>query len=147
MASYAHSRRGTRRVFLHDMVLQAAIGVYAHEHRGTQRVRINVELCVREAATTDGGQRGCSDELSDVVDYEMIANRVRRTVEAGHVNLVETLAERIAAAILVESRVLRLRIRVEKLDVFLDTASVGVEIERRQPISRRQTVRSSTEPT
>ena len=145
MAPYAHARRGTRNVFLRDMVLQAAIGVYAHEHRGTQRVRINVELCVREAANSEGGQHGCTDELYDVVDYEVVANQVRGTVSAGHVNLVETLAERIAAAILAQARVLRVRIRVEKLDVFLDTASVGVEIERLQPSPRQQVAKSSTE--
>jgi dihydroneopterin aldolase len=67
-----------------------------------------------------------------VVDYERIAATVRRIVAAGHVRLVETLAERIAEACLTDKRVQVARIRVEKLDVFPDAASAGVEIERRQ---------------
>jgi dihydroneopterin aldolase len=45
---------------------------------------------------------------------------------------VETLAERIAASIVTDSRVISVRVRVEKLDVFTDADSAGVEIERRQ---------------
>ena len=69
--------------------------------------------------------------LSRVVDYEVLADRVRALVAAGHVRLVETLAERIAEACLTDRRVLLARVRVEKLAVFADAASAGVEIERR----------------
>jgi dihydroneopterin aldolase len=65
-----------------------------------------------------------------VVDYEQVARSVRAVVAAGHVQLVETLAERLAETCLQDERVQAARIRVEKLDVFDDLASVGVEIER-----------------
>jgi dihydroneopterin aldolase len=52
-------------------------------------------------------------------------------VTAGHVQLVETLAERLAEACLADARIKVARVRVEKLDVFADAASVGVEVERR----------------
>ena len=120
---------GPRRVFLRDMELMASVGIYPHEHRAAQRLRINVELLVRDdcEAGTDG-----ADRLDRVVDYERLALSVRRIVGAGHVKLVETLAERIAAAGLEDARVLRARVRVEKLDVFPDAASAGVEVERRR---------------
>jgi len=129
----ADASRGLRHVFLHDLVLTASIGVHAHEQRGPQRIRINVDLGV-----LDDGARPLSrapvgrDELSRVVDYEALANRVRAIVAAGHVRLVETLAERIAEACLEDPRVELARIRVEKLEVFADAASAGVEIERRR---------------
>jgi dihydroneopterin aldolase len=125
--------RGLRHVFLRDMVLPASIGVYPHEHAALQRIRINVDLAV-----TDDAQPGLSraavgrDELSRVVSYERIALAVRAIVAAGHVLLVETLAERIAESCLEDARVAFARIRVEKLDVFPDAASAGVEIERRR---------------
>jgi 7,8-dihydroneopterin aldolase/epimerase/oxygenase len=72
------------------------------------------------------------DELSRVVDYEKVADTVRSIVGSGHVRLVETLAERIAQACLVDPRVQLARIRVEKLDIFADATSAGVEIERRR---------------
>jgi dihydroneopterin aldolase len=72
------------------------------------------------------------DELVRVVDYEKLADRVRAIVSSGHVRLAETLAERIAEICLMDRRVHLVRVRVEKLDVFMDATSAGVEIERRQ---------------
>lgn len=129
----ASSSRALRHVFLRDLVLQASIGVHPQEHTTQQRVRINIDLAVE-----DDGARPLSrspvgrDDLSRVVDYENVATRTRAIVASGHVRLVETLAERIAEACLTDSRVYLARIRVEKLDVFADATSAGVEIERRQ---------------
>lgn len=116
---------GPRRVFLRDMELMASVGIYPHEHGAAQRIRVNVELLV-----TDEGDG--ADKLDRVVDYERLAKAVRRIVGEGHVKLVESLAERIAAAGLEDPRVMRARVRVEKLDVFPDAASAGVEVERRR---------------
>ena len=129
----ASSSRALRHMFLRDMVLTASIGVHPHEHAAAQRVRINVDLGVE-----DDGARPLSrqpvggDEMARVVDYEKLAERVRSIVAAGHVRLVETLAERIADACLADRRVHLARVRVEKLDIFADATSAGVEIERRQ---------------
>lgn len=129
----ASSARALRHMFLRDLVLNANIGVHPHEHATPQRVRVNVDLGVED----DGG-RALSrqpigrDELARVVDYEKLADQVRAIVGAGHVRLVETLAERIAEACLADDRVLLARVRVEKLDIFADATSAGVEIERRR---------------
>ncbi len=145
----ADAVRGLRHVFLRDLVLPARIGVHPHEHAGPQRVRINVDLAVEDEAAraaTGGGVAALSrppvghpvagpvgqDELSRVVDYEAVANAVRAIVAAGHVRLVETLAERIAEACLTDRRVALARVRVEKLDIFPDATSAGVEVERRR---------------
>jgi len=127
----ASSRDGLRHVFLRDLVLPASIGVYPHEHAARQRVRINVDLGVTDDTARSGIPVG-RDELGRVVDYETVANQVRAIVGAGHVRLAETLAERIAAACLMDERVELVRIRVEKLDIFPDAVSAGVEIERRR---------------
>jgi dihydroneopterin aldolase len=128
----ASTARALRHMFLRDMVLHASIGVHPHEHAAPQRVRINVDLGVED----DGARRLSRqpvgrDELARVVDYEKLAKRVRRIVASGHVRLVETLAERIAESCLADPRVHLARVRVEKLDIFADATSAGVEIERR----------------
>ena len=132
-ARIADAARGLRHVFIRDLVLAARIGIHAHEQQSEQRVRINLDLAVH-----DDGARALSrtavgrDELARVVDYEMLADETRALVVSGHVMLVETLAERIAEQCLVDSRVVSARVRVEKLDVFTDAVSAGVEIERRR---------------
>ncbi len=133
--------RDLRHVFLRDMVLPASIGVHPHEQAAAQRIRVNVDLGVLDA-TGPGLSRAPvgRDELSRVVNYERVADAVRRIVSGGHVMLVETLAERIAEECLLDERVQLVRIRVEKLDVFADATSAGVEIERRQPTCPRTTI-------
>ncbi len=120
----ADARRALRHVFIRDLVLSCSIGVHGHERQADQRVRINLDLAVRE------DDWRLDDDLENVVCYEKIADGVRAIVGQGHVKLVETLAENIAGVCLMDKRVHSLRVRVEKLDVFADAASAGVEIER-----------------
>nr|WP_321984488.1 dihydroneopterin aldolase [uncultured Lichenicoccus sp.] len=116
-----------RRVFLRDMLVNAAIGVHPHEQGVTQRVRVNVDFGVEDEPGLPVGR----DDLSRTVSYERVVTLVRRIITDGHVRLVETLAERIAAGVLADARIRVVRVRVEKLDVFEEIAAVGVEIERR----------------
>lgn len=120
----------TRHVFVRDLVVACSIGVHHHEKGRAQRVRVNLDLAAREEAGRDLG-----DALANVVCYEGIVAGVRKIATADHVNLVETLAERIAAMCLEDPRVRIARVRVEKLDVFEDATSVGVEIERFSPLA------------
>lgn len=117
--------RGHRHVFIRDLVLTCRIGVHQHERLANQRVRINLDLSVEDPGPID-------DDLDKVVCYGEIMTGIRHVVGAGHVNLVETLAERIAAMCLEDRRVRAARVRIEKLDVFPEAESVGVEIERLQ---------------
>ena len=123
---------GLRHVFVRDIILSASVGIYPHEHRDRQRVRVNVDLAVDDDTALAGLMVG-RDELSRVVNYEKIISSVRTIVGAGHTRLVETMAERIAEACLADARVRTARVRVEKLDIFPDAESAGVEVERQRP--------------
>jgi dihydroneopterin aldolase len=115
---------GLRHMFVRDLVMDAPIGVRAHELGRKQRIRLNLDLGVLDTESTD--------RLESVVCYDDLIAAVRVVVDAEHVQLVETLAERIAEACFRDRRVITARIRVEKLDVYPDAESVGVEIERRR---------------
>lgn len=123
----ADAKKSLRHVFVRDLVLACCIGIYETEKAAPQRVRVNLDLAVREEA------RPIGDDYGKVVCYEQIVKKARAIAEDGHVNLVETLAERLADICLQDPRVRSCRVRVEKLDVFADALSVGVEIERDSP--------------
>lgn len=120
----ADARNEIRHVFIRDLVLTCSIGVHRHEETSAQRIRLNLDLAVQDEG------RDLQDDLANVVCYEGIADRVRALLARGHIRLVETLAERVAELCLEDGRVRSVRVRVEKLDVLPDAASVGVEIER-----------------
>jgi dihydroneopterin aldolase len=113
-----------RRVFVRDLVMSCSIGVHAHEHEHKQRVRLNLDLDVLETIEP------IADDLRNVVCYDEIISAVRRIVDAGHVRLIETLAERVAALCLADPRIRVARVQIEKLDVYKDVASVGISIVR-----------------
>jgi (5-formylfuran-3-yl)methyl phosphate synthase len=110
------------RVFVRDFVLHTSIGAYRHERERPQRVRFDV---VADVPPPSGG----GDDIGNVFSYDVILDTIRALAENRHVNLVETLAEEIAARLLEHGRVAAVTVRVEKLDVA--PAVVGVEIARR----------------
>lgn len=121
--------RGTtdlRHIFVRNLILAASVGVHRHEQDAPQRVRLNLDLSVVDEPPRH-------DSLSEVVCYETITDEVRAIVGGPHNNLVESLAERVAEACLRDPRVAAARVRIEKLDVWTDVESVGVEIERLNP--------------
>jgi 7,8-dihydroneopterin aldolase/epimerase/oxygenase len=66
------------------------------------------------------------DTITEVPSYDDLIKAIRSVVGEGHVNLVETLAERIAEWCLKDPRILSVRVRVEKLE--RGPAVVGIDI-------------------
>ncbi len=114
-------QKDTDKVFLHDLVLPVAIGAYDFERGHTQRVRFNIDIDVRRAVHH-------AEDMRDVFSYDLITDAIRLILSRGHIDLVETLAERVADALLSQPRVVYVNIRVEKLDIL--HGSVGIEIKR-----------------
>jgi dihydroneopterin aldolase len=129
LRSIADARVAIRHVFVRNLVLNCSIGIHQHERLAVQRIRVNLDLAVREGETN--GQ--LDDELANVVCYEDLTKGLRALASREHVNLVETLAEDVAAMCLGDDRVRSARVRIEKLDIVDDAESVGVEIERFNP--------------
>jgi len=122
----ADAEHAIRHVFIRNLELLAQIGVHGHEKGKMQPVRINVDLAVDDAAIIE-------DRLDQVVDYGAITRKIRGLIGKGHVNLAETMAERIAALCFEDARVKTARVRVEKLHALPGAESAGVEIERTRP--------------
>src|ERR1700752_3644134 len=91
------------RVFVRDLVLPCSIGIYPREKGLRRRVRINAEISVAAPLPRH-------DEFADVVNYETIVAGIKSVIETGHVNLVETLADRIVELCLVDRRVVAARV-------------------------------------
>jgi 7,8-dihydroneopterin aldolase/epimerase/oxygenase len=120
----ANAAQGLRHVFVRDLDCIASIGIYEQEKRKPQRIIVNIDLSVEEATGPT------ADDISHVVSYEVVVKKVEAILAEGHVNLVETLCDRIAQACLKDKRVVAARVRVEKPDIIPNARSVGVEIER-----------------
>lgn len=123
--SFANAARGLRHVFVNRLALSAHIGIHPHERAAAQTIWVSLDAAVAE------GEAG-PDSIADVVCYEAMSKQVSAIVAEGHIDLVETLADRIADALLRDSRIRQVRVQVEKPEAIERAQSVGIAIERLQ---------------
>lgn len=120
-----------------DTIILAGIQFRGHhgdsEAERTVGGRFEVDLEIGR----DCSRAGCSDSLQDTVDYYAVHQRVMQIGQNERHRLVETLAERIAAAVLAEFAADSVTVRARKLMPPLDgiVAYAGVEITRLKPVA------------
>ncbi|MCI2394208.1 dihydroneopterin aldolase [Aliiroseovarius sediminis] len=110
------------RISLRDHIVEVEIGAFQSERDTTQRLSFSV---VVEVAPSDGAQ---TDDVDDILSYDTITDAIAAELAAERLNLLETLAERIADRILTAPQPLRVFLRIEKLD--RGPGKLGVEIVR-----------------
>lgn len=110
------------RISLRDHIVEAEIGAFQVERGLTQKLRFNL---VVELRPHDGA---ASDDVDLILSYDRLTEAIALELGAERLNLLETLAERIAARILTEPQPLRVFLRIEKLD--RGPFALGVEIVR-----------------
>ncbi len=110
------------RISLRDYVVKVEIGAFQSERGRTQRVKFNVVVEVRSSTEP------VDDDVDRILSYDTITQAIHHELQAERLNLLETLAERIAQAILAEPQAERVFVRVEKLD--RGPGALGVEIVR-----------------
>jgi dihydroneopterin aldolase len=110
------------RISVRDHILTVEIGAFQAERGTTQRIRFDVVVEVQPL----------SDKIDDDVDRILSYDRVTEAIEAAlseeRLNLLETLAERVAERILLAPQAQRVFVRIEKLD--RGPGNLGVEIVR-----------------
>lgn len=110
------------RISVRDHQVEVEIGAFQSERDTTQRLSFSV---VVEVAPSQGAQ---TDDVDDILSYDTITEAITAELAAERLNLLETLAERIAKRILAEPQPLRVFVRIEKLD--RGPGKLGVEIMR-----------------
>ncbi len=113
-------------IFLHDLRVDTVIGIWDWERKIRQTVAIDIDMSadIRKAAA--------SDSVEDTLNYKLVAKRIQQFVSDSSFQLVETLAEKIAAIILDEFDVAWVRVKLNKPGAIRGARDVGILIERGQ---------------
>jgi len=96
------------RLIVPELRLQARVGVGEEERATSQEVALELELGL------DLARAGASDDLAQTVDYESLCSLAEDVVSARPYQLIEALAEAVAAAVLDRFDVVEVRIQVRK---------------------------------
>lgn len=113
-------------IHLRKVKVPCVLGTHPAERRYARSVIINLAL---ECDTRHAAK---SNKLEDTVNYELIEHDVFAVAKKGRFRLVESLAERVAAACLKYPQVRGVRVVVDKPGALPHTKSVAVEIYRRK---------------
>ena len=112
-------------IFIRDFRLQTLIGFHRRERVVPQTIRIDLDIGIGNIAVF------ASDKVADCIDYDKVTTRIRE-VASEHVNLVETLADRVARLVLEEFEAAWVKVSIAKLGILTDVGLVGITIERRR---------------
>lgn len=110
------------RISLRDYITEVEIGAFQAERGTTQRIRFNIAVEVATIAAD------AADDVDAILSYDRLTDAIAAELHAERLNLLETLADRVAMRILQEPQALRVFVRIEKLD--RGPGALGVEIVR-----------------
>ena len=120
-------------IFLRDMKVETVIGIWEWERKIRQTVSIDLDMSadIRKAAA--------SDSVDDTLNYKSVAKRLQAFVGDSSFQLVETLAEKIAAIVLEEFAVEWVRVRLSKPGAIRGAIQAAVQrLPARAPVVRRR---------
>ena len=113
--------RYKRKVIIKNLILNIFIGIHSFEKKKKQRVRFNIEVI------TDPNVKPNNRDLSTILNYEDVVNKIKLLVKKQHHELIEDLAENIFKIIFQNRLVKKTNIKIEKLDIIKGSESVGIE--------------------
>ena len=108
-------------VLIKNLILNASVGIYPKEKNRTQKVRFNISITAKDNIQT-------KNDISEFVSYEDIIKNVKNVINKGHTPLIENLAQNIAKKCLINKKILKIEIMIEKLERFKEAESVGIKI-------------------
>ena len=113
--------RYKRKVIIKNLILNIFIGIHNFEKKKKQRVRFNIEVI------TNPNIKPNNNDLTTILNYEDLINKIKLLVKKQHHELIEDLAENIFEIIFQNRLVKKTNIKIEKLDIIKNSESVGIE--------------------
>lgn len=116
------------RISVRDHTVEVEIGAFQAERGVTQRICFNIVVEVRPLTGP------IDDDVDRILSYDKVTEAIAFELADERLNLLETVAERVADRILAEPQAMRAFVRVEKLD--RGPGALGVEIVRSRGTAR-----------
>jgi dihydroneopterin aldolase len=111
-----------RTVLIKDFIIYEIIGIHQYEKSNKQKIIFNIVIDVNQNIFPD------ENNLSSIVDYEKITNKLEILAKNKKYNFLESLAEDSFNEIFADKRINSVKIKIEKPDAITNAQSVGVEV-------------------
>ena len=121
------SNKKNYKILINELVLKASIGIHDFEKKKKQKISLSMELEAKDNISE------VHADIENFISYEVIIDKIKKLLKNGHIDLLETLAEKIFDLCFDDKRILSVNLKLEKLEVFKETKSVGIQIIRNKP--------------
>ena len=111
-----------RTVLIKDFIIREIIGIHKHEKINKQKIIFNIIIDVNQDTLPD------ENNLSSIVDYEKIVNKLKKLAKSKKYNFLESLVEDSFKEIFEDKRINSVKIKIEKPDAIPNAKSVGIEV-------------------
>ena len=111
-----------RTVLIKDFIINEIIGIHKNEKVNKQKIIFNIVINVNQNIYPD------ENNLSSIVDYEKITNKLKKLAKNKKYNFLESLAEDSFKEIFADKRINSVKIKIEKPDAIVNAQSVGIEV-------------------
>ena len=111
-----------RTVLIKNFTINEIIGIHDHEKINKQKIVFNIVIDINQNTIPN------ENNLSSIVDYEKIANKLRNLTKHKNYNFLESLAEDSFKEIFEDKRINSVKIKIEKPEAIKNATSVGVEV-------------------
>ena len=104
--------------------MDASIGIHEFEKKNKQKIAISLDIDVEDNIPQ------VNHKIENFVSYEFIVKDIKKLINSKHIELLETLSEKIFDICFKDERIHKTKVKLEKLEVFSETDSVGIEVKR-----------------
>ena len=111
-----------RTVLIKNFLIHEIIGIHKHERINKQKIIFNIVIDVNQNTLPD------ENNLSSIVDYEKITNKLKNLAKNKSYNFLESLAEDSFKETFKDKRINSVKIKIEKPDAITNASSAGVEV-------------------
>ena len=111
-----------RTVLIKNFLIYEIIGIHKHEKINKQKIIFNIVIDVNQNTLPE------ENNLSSIVNYEEITNKLQNLTKNKCYNFLESLAEDSFKEIFEDKRINSIKIRIEKPSAIENAKSVGVEV-------------------
>jgi len=111
-----------RTVLIKDFIIYEIIGIHKYEKVNKQKIVFNIVINVNQNIAPD------ENNLSSIVDYEKITNKLENLAKNKKYNFLESLAEDSFSEIFSDKRINSVKIKIEKPNAIANAQSVGIEV-------------------
>ena len=115
-----------KKVLIKELILNLKLGYYDFEKEKPQKVKFSLEIDYKDKKPSD------DKDLKSIVNYSKVVRLIKKLVKNKHYNFLETLAEDVFDELFKDKRIEKINLKIEKLEIMKDCASVGIQISKKR---------------